>query len=593
VGPAFQWAPEANTMKCSRYLCAALCALAMNSQVLAAPGDLDFTFGQAGRVFVDVDNDDDSPAGLALQPDGKIIVGRWNTDEDDDFSVMRFMPDGSRDTSYDHDGRTSASFPSVWGHTVSVVLQPDGKVVAVGWARATGSTRTRLALARYLANGSIDVSFGDNGLVVVDAEFDGIMLSAMVQSDGRLVVAGQVSHSAIRNGLALARFNPDGSLDQSFGQSGYAYSNSVSSEWGASVARQSDGKLLAFADLSALQPQAWYDWQPLIMRFHADGSADTTFGTNGRATLPLYTSFLSALVQPDGKILLAAANDPAGWDIAYCGSMLARLHPDGVPDEGFGFDGMIDTNIGGCQALGAAMLTQPDGRIVLNGGGATIHAGSPVIDTFDHIVTRLSASGERDASFGDAGQATLDVGDGEYPPYSTSTGSLLRQDDGKLLVLTSGIQALTSWGDNNRLVLARLLPSGGSPGLIGIKAVDPQISGSDGGIVLRVRRSGGSEGQVSVDYSSESGARGTLTWADGDRDDKVIMTRAGAGSLALSNVTGGAGLAMRVIQLPAAPAPPPAPTPPGSSGGGGALSWELLLALALVVRRRWSSPAGS
>ncbi len=364
-------------MNCARYMCAALCALAVNSQVLAAPGDLDFTFGQAGRVIVDIENDDDSPAGLVLQPDGRIIVGRANTNEADDFSVLRFLPDGSPDTNFDSDGRTSVDFPAIRGTTVSVLTQPDGKIIVVGWAYGDRTTPRRLALVRYLANGSPDASFGNAGLVLSDVRFAGLMLSATLLPDGRLVVAGQLQRAgAIHDSVALARFHTDGSPDQSFGQSGYAYSVGTTAEWGAHVARQEDGKLLAFTDVSLAAPQAWYDWQAAIMRFLPDGSTDATFGANGRATLPLYTSFLSALVQPDGKILLAAASDPAEWDIAYCGSMLARLHSDGRPDESFGIDGSV-ANWNGCQGPGTAMLMQPDGKIVLNGGNATSHGGVP------------------------------------------------------------------------------------------------------------------------------------------------------------------------------------------------------------------------
>jgi uncharacterized delta-60 repeat protein len=568
-------------------VCVIVSALAASTPALPAPGDLDFTFGQGGRVIVDIENDDDLPAGLVLQPDGRIVVGRGNTNETDDFSVLRFLAEGSPDTSFDADGRTSLNIPEMRCTTQAVLLQPDGKVIAAGWARDTRAT-TRLGLVRYLANGSLDTSFGNGGLVVSDAQFDGSNLSVILQPDGRLVAAGHVNQAGPnRRVAALARFEANGSLDLSFGQSGYAYSGGATTEWMTQLARQPDGKLLVFTDVSAPVTPNWYDWHPEIMRFHPDGSPDLGFGASGRASLMDATSFLAALIQTDGKILLTVASDPYYWDISYCGAAIARTHSDGRLDDSFGTNGVSSVPLDGCQTLGTDILIEPDGKLVVNGARPAAHPGAGIIDSNDYALTRLNPAGTLDATFGNAGQAVLDVGDGPYPPYVSLVGGLARQADGKLVVLTSGMRALTSFGNNSRIVLARLLPSGNSPGLIGIKGVDPQAA--SGRITLRIRRSGGSEGSVSVDYgtnASSAPAKGTITWGDGDREDKSIAFDVSTGSfLSLSNVTGGAGLATRHISIPYIPpqSPAPAPAAPAGSaaGGGGAMSWDFLLTTAL------------
>jgi hypothetical protein len=147
--------------------------------------------------------------------------------------------------------------------------------------------------------------------------------------------------------------------------------------------------------------------------------------------------------------------------------------------------------------------------------------------------------------------------------------------------------------------------------LIGIKAVDPKFQASDGRLPILVRRSGGSQGIVSVDYSTAGGVSslgfvpvsGTLVWGDGDRADKLIVLEPPGGfTLLLEKATGGAELAMSEIQIaPGPPAatnataptttsatPPSSPVSPpnGNTGGGGAISWQVLMLLALAAMRR-------
>jgi hypothetical protein len=246
--------------------------------------------------------------------------------------------------------------------------------------------------------------------------------------------------------------------------------------------------------------------------------------------------------------------------------------------------------------------------VFLNGAQAIFAPSNGYLDSYDHVITRVDAEGRLDASFGLGGQAVIDVGEGPNPPHGEFGSQLLRQDDGKLLVLTTAYRADAQGHVNTPIVLARLQASGGSPGLIGIKGLEPIGHEGDGNIAVRIRRSGGAEGIVSVDYTTSSGsatsnldftpASGGLTWADGDREDKIVSINVAADAisegresfkLALSNASGGATLATSsvlisidppVVQSPPAQAPPPANN---SGGGGGAMSWEFLLALMLAM----------
>jgi len=585
-----------STSRIARLAIAAGAAAAV-SPALPAPGDLDPAFGKGGRVIVDIENDNDSPAGMHLQPDGKIIVGRSNEANNDDFSVLRFNPDGSPDTSFDTDGRSSLDIPGIKGTTQVLLRQPDGKIVAAGETLASVTQSTpRLGLVRYLENGSPDPTFGISGVAIQSGDVRYEWLTSIaLQPDGRLLVAGFLRRTARRE-IAVARFEPDGSLDRSFGADGYAFGNGNTWEQGGQLSLQSDGTFLVFADVETVMPESSYDWSPAIMRFHADGSPDTAFGDNGRALILSEASFSAVVTQSDGRMLVAAANEwYESWGgEGYCGAVLTRVHADGRRDDSFGIDGMKQVSLGGCTTFGGAMLIDPTGNIVVD---STQFNNGP----FEYVVTRLDSSGERDPSFGVGGHAVVDVGDGRYPPYAFGSvgGNLLRQDDGKLVIVT-GVG-----GGDYRMVLARLQASGDSPGLIGIKSVDPKLRASDGRIPILVRRSGGSQGIVSVDYSTAGGPAsqgfvprsGTLVWSDGDRADKLVVIEPPGGfTFLLANATGGAELATNEIQVgtetePAINATPPS-TPPNSNagGGGGGMSWEVLMLLALgVLRRAWSS----
>ena len=600
----------ANAPRASRIARVAIAvgAAAAVSPALPAPGDLDPTFGKGGRVIVDIENDNDWPAGMHLQPDGKIIVGRSNSANTDDFSVLRFNPDGSPDTSFDTDGRSSLDILGIKGTTQVLVRQLDGKIVAAGETLASVSQATpRLGLVRYLENGSPDPTFGIGGVAIQsdDVRYEWLT-SIALQPDGRLLVAGNLRRTARRE-IVVARFEPDGSLDRSFGEDGYAFGNGNTSEYGGQLSLQSDGTFLVFASVESVMPKSWYDQSPAIMRFHADGSPDTAFGDNGRALLLSEASFSAVVTQSDGRMLLAAANDwYESWGgEGYCGAVLTRVQPDGRRDDSFGIDGVKQASLGDCITFGGAMLIDPTGNIVVDSTQSTNDVLDGIIDSLDYVVTRLDSSGETDPSFAVGGRAVLDVGDGRYRPLAGASGKLLRQDDGKFVIATSGARACPCWGDSDRMVLARLQASGGSPGLIGIKAVAPKLRASDGRIPILVRRSGGSQGIVSVDYSTAGGAgsqgfvpvSGTLVWGDGDRADKLIVIEPPGGfTFLLANAMGGAELATSEIQAGTATEPainatqPSTPRNSNTGGGGGAMSWEVLMLMALeVLRRAWSS----
>ncbi len=176
-------------------------------------GSLDTSFSGDGKQTTDFGGfGQDGATGVALQGNGKIVaVGSTGRHPSSDFALARYNPDGSLDTSFSGDGRQTTDFGGLDTAT-GVALQGDGKIVVVG----RGDARD-FALARYNPDGSLDTSFSGDGKQTTDF-FGGIdeATGVALQGDGKMVVVGR----ARRRDFALARYNPNGSLDTSFSGDG-------------------------------------------------------------------------------------------------------------------------------------------------------------------------------------------------------------------------------------------------------------------------------------------------------------------------------------------------------------------------------------
>lgn len=199
-----------------------------------AAGTLDPTFGTGGIVA----GGGTGALAVALQADGKIVVaGESNRD----FSISRYLPDGSLDVTFGTAGTVTTNLGDQtalqdYDQANALASLPDGKLVAAGLARG-GAAGSDVGLVQYLPDGSLDTTFGVGGKVITN--FDGFLesVTALVrQPDGKLVAAGGPA-------LLVARYNPDGSLDATFGVDG-KFSNMTTSGAGRAVVLQPDGKLV-------------------------------------------------------------------------------------------------------------------------------------------------------------------------------------------------------------------------------------------------------------------------------------------------------------------------------------------------------------
>jgi uncharacterized delta-60 repeat protein len=364
-----------------------------------AAGSLDSTFGAGGVAFARVGTTSIGNE-LAIQTDGKIVVVGYTPFEApggaSDFAVARFNQNGTLDISFDGDGKVVTPVGTDLDIANTVAIQPDGKIVVAGITRV--GIRDDFSLVRYNPNGSLDTSFDGDGKVITSiGDGDDSIDSIVIQSDGKIVVAGD-SQLVVNSStyFALARYNTDGSLDTSFDGDGKLTTfirNTPNFDSAHKIALQPDGKILAagtsFPDLNQ-------DIDFALVRYNANGSLDTSFDGDGKLTTrvsPTYSGAASIALQPDGKIL-AAGNSSISLFNDDCA--VIRYNTDGSLDTSFDGDGKVYISFGNLiEALGDVAI-QPDGKIVAAGFKSN-NSGSPTDE--DIVVARLNTNGSLDTTF--------------------------------------------------------------------------------------------------------------------------------------------------------------------------------------------------
>src|SRR6266542_1606848 len=214
-----------------------------------ANGSLDSSFGTGGKVTTGFGGSQGAWIdGIALQKDGKIVAaGQGRSGTTAAFGLARYNANGSLDTSFGSGGLVATTFGTGNTRVNGIALQPDGKTVAAGFDN--NGTSYEFALARYNADGSLDTSFGTGGKVTTDFGFGAdVAWAVAVQPDGKIVAAGYASATG-RYLIALARYNADGSLDTSFG-SGGRVTTAISDRYDLAyaMALQPDGKIVVVGE---------------------------------------------------------------------------------------------------------------------------------------------------------------------------------------------------------------------------------------------------------------------------------------------------------------------------------------------------------
>ncbi|MGI3745519.1 MAG: hypothetical protein ACRYF8_08485 [Janthinobacterium lividum] len=332
--------------------------------------------------------------------------------------------------------------PSTGGdQTWSIVLQPDGKIIvggesfqtAIGYPGSPGDesygTRGSFTAVRLNSDGSLDNSFGQDGIALVPASLDPedeAYYVMAVQADGKVLSA-----QPGLGGLKVERFNLDGTLDTTFGKGGAAALDVPISTDGMSIYATADGSI--FVSLRGTS-------QAVVFKLDSSGTPAENFGVDGTLVLNptghYGTGNIATVVQPDGSVLLGSwlyvgsdgPHDPG--DPVYA---VQRLAADGNPDTAFGVDGVVYFDA----ALGldyrAAVTVQADGKIIIAGESS---------DNTAFNVLRLNADGSFDTSFSEDGKLTIQVPQGE----KNYAHSAIVQPDGKILIAGDVITRLNADG---------------------------------------------------------------------------------------------------------------------------------------------------
>lgn len=340
----------------------------------AADGALDPSFGN-GAGFVNTPLNGFYAFAPAIQTDGKIVVVGSNMEGA--TITVRYTSDGSLDTTFGVQGVVT----DVTGIFASAILvQPNGKILIAG----TDAAFLNFQLIRYNSDGSLDSTFGING-VVVGPTGNGTVLA--LQTDSKIILAGDDNNGLFK----VVRYTPNGSIDTIF-QSGPG-------EFANSIAVQNDGKIIVEGNTSI--------FDLVLVRYNTDGTLDPSFV---QTAMPPEL-WGPMIIQPDGKIIVAGNTFAPNLE-------LARFNTDGSLDTTFG-GGVI----AGPPGIANSMVLQADGKIVI--------VGAPTFDGPFFQLVRYTSSGLLDSTFGSGGIV-------QAPPGITAFGSAL-QADGKIVAVGSDI----------------------------------------------------------------------------------------------------------------------------------------------------------
>lgn len=565
---------------------------------LTAGGTPDSTFGTNGIANADF------AGGIARaviqQTDGKLVLAgsAASANGAEDIALARFDADGTLDASFGNGGKVTLDIGGSADFASGLIQQPGGNFVIAGGTNSGGPNR--LVLARFNVNGTLDVTFGTGGTTLVD--FGGGSESwanaIAQQQDGELIAAGRVFGPTSQD-IGIARVTANGALDPSFAGDGLlVVDNGGSDEEAYAVAIQPDDSIVAvgYTSSSGGSPVS-----ALLLRVKGNGSFDGGFGISGRSVIDLGGDSIlnSIVVQANGQLIATGslATNVGGEDM-----ILARFNSDGALDTSYGIDGVSTADFGTGDtahlSLGVALIQQADGKYVAAGPNSLGTFGAARFDdgaafpgrvgftsTSAFIVettAKVSYTVRRTGGTTGAVSVNYATAAGQAQPgsdFEDTSGTLTWNDgDASDKTITVNIFDDAAAESNEDFLLTLSGPTGGAqlaaseasttigsddgPGQLGFADFFGQFYGETAEgrkTTARVFRINGSQGAISVSYSTKSGTAtagtdfvatsGTLNWADGDTNVKQIEVQTLQDSVAegeerfeiqLSNPTGGA-----------------------------------------------------
>lgn len=302
--------------------------------LFAAAGELDSTFGSDGRIATSVGNYNDQAYAVALQQDGKILVGGSSSNGADlDFAIVRYNRDGTLDPTFNYDGTVTTQVGRDDDEIAALAVQDDGYILAAGYSVQNGNRD--FALVRYTPDGQRDPSFGLDGIVITGyGTLDDEITAITVHGDGHIVVAGYSTGTSGR-AVIVGRYLYNGELDLSFGYEGLSLTGIGEDALARSIDVDDRGRIIVAGSYFHADRT-----EVMVLRFTETGDLDTTFGEEGLGLTGYIqdsTEGFGVKLHKSGAILVAGSvGMPGGLDAA-----LFNFTADGQPDTGFGDNGML------------------------------------------------------------------------------------------------------------------------------------------------------------------------------------------------------------------------------------------------------------
>ncbi len=300
----------------------------------------------------------------------------------------------------------------------AVAIQSDGKIVLAGYSY--NGTDNNFAVARYNTDGSLDNTFDADGMVTTSFELNsnGRAFAVTVQADGKIVVAGYYTNVDTDRDFALVRYNTNGSLDNTFGSGGIittVIDDGV--DEAQSVVIRNDGKIVVVGYSFDFTTRVF-----TAVRYNIDGSLDNAFDSDGIVTTSINNNddaAYSAALQPDGKIVISGYTSGETYDFA-----IIRYNIDGSLDNSFDRDGIVTTDFDASSEISYAIAIQTDGKILAAGD-----FDNGIV--YDFILVRYKTNGTLDNTFGIDGYVNTEMGASSAEDVATC---IALQSDGKILV---------------------------------------------------------------------------------------------------------------------------------------------------------------
>ena len=289
-----------------------------------------------------------------------------------------------------------------------ILVQPDEKVLLIGFSFDTNYV-ARTQVFRLLPDGTPDTDFGTNGVFTYELDYEADIYSAVLTSEGKIILVGSTTDYQTYR-LLLIQLNADGTLDNTFGTNGVVTGHislptENTEDQAYDVSLDALGNILVCGSSDDLN----YVPRPVVVRFTPSGVLDTTFGTDGVATIPVLTvgsnSFKGIVVQPDGKIV--ASGYFGNTELWYV-MLVVRFETDGTLDPTFGDAGIVKYNYGNVDDEGEDLKLLPDGSILV--------AGITVTQSYNYsaLLAKFTPSGQLDSTFGTNGTVKEDLANFDY-----------------------------------------------------------------------------------------------------------------------------------------------------------------------------------